>query len=365
MTTAQILSLCRLLRMSLFNRAIQSQAEIAGKRVLVLIHNRGYVTLALIWAILMLVAAGCGSGSGGRIFFTSDRDGNLELYSVDLNGERQINLTKTPEDETSPVLSSDGRKIAYLVGTETSSAIEVIRANDESKTRLTGNTPPRRSQRWSPESDRIAFIKDGDEGPELLVINVDGSEELLLTFIPGDEISDWSQDGNLIAFSVHSGEAQGIYVRNPDGVNEIRLTETPDYNPVFSPDSKRIAFLSTRDGNPEIYVMDVDGSDQTRITATDADEYNVSWSRNGKRLLFVSERDGNPEIYVTDIKGEDQTRLTQNAIRDDQPTWSPDSKRIAFVSYLDGDGEIIVMDADGKNQTRLTNNDAQDTNPLW
>ena len=70
------------------------------------------------------------------------------------------------------------------------------------------------------------------------------------------------------------------------------------------PTAKRIAFLSRRDGNPELYVMLADGSEQTRLTNTTEPEYQVSWSPDGRRVLFVSERDGNPEIYVTDVKGD-------------------------------------------------------------
>ena len=83
------------------------------------------------------------------------------------------------------------------------------------------------------------------------------------------------------------------------------------------------------------------------------------------RLLFISERDGNPEVYIADMERGTQTRLTHNEVRDEHPVWSPDGSRIAFVSFLDGDAEIFVMDSDGANQKRLTNNDHQDTSPSW
>ena len=314
--------------------------------------------------LLMTAAAACGSGTA-PIIFTSDRDGNHELYSGGLNGDGQTNLTNTPEDESSPIVSPDGKLIAFQSGPAGKTKIEVMRLDGTSRTALTPALGMHRSQRWAPASDRVAYVEEQVANPLIYVASVGGSAPVLLTSISGDEVGDWSLDGNSVVFAVRGGDARGIYIRNPDGVNEFRVTETPDYSPVWSPDSRMIAFLSTRDGNPELYVMNADGSDQRRLTETAAAEYHISWSPDGKRLLHVSDRDGNPEIYVADRDGSNQLRLTHNGVRDEQPVWSPDGQRIAFVSYLDGDAEIFAMDADGGNQIRITNNRAQDTSPSW
>ena len=317
------------------------------------------------FAALAILAA-CGSDSDSeRLFFTSDRDGDLEVYSVTVKGEDEINLTDSPDDEFAPIVSPDGRLIAFRAGSEPDVSIHTMRTDGTSRTQVTTGTGIHGSQRWSPESDRLAYVVQGSDGRGVYTSAADGSGSVLLTSVRGDEVGDWSRNGNTVVFSVLNGAAPGIYTRNPDGVNQFRLTETSDYSPVWSPDSKRIAFLSRRDGNAELYVMDGDGSNQRNVTQSDADESHISWSPDGKRLLFVSERDGNPEIYVVDADGKDLTRLTTNDVVDNQPAWSPNGRRIAFVSYLDGDAEIFVMDADGANQTRITNNDAEDTSPSW
>ena len=74
------------------------------------------------------------------------------------------------------------------------------------------------------------------------------------------------------------------------------------------------------------------------------------------RIAFMSERHGNQEIYTMNADGSDQKRVTNNPAADSEPAWSPNRTRIAFTSDRDGNGEIYVMDADGGNQTRLTNN---------
>ena len=320
--------------------------------------------LALIAIMSLLSAAACDLNDS-PIVFTSDRDGNLEVYSVDPGSGNTFNLTNSPDDQSAAVLSPDQKLVAFRSGFGTEVAIETMTVNPTSRTRVTPGPGQHWSHRWSPESDRIIYIEDLNTERAVYVSNIEGLDRVLLTHIPLDEIGDWSQGGDAVLLAVRNGSGQGIYVRNPDGVNEFRITDTPDYSPTWSPDSRSVAFLSTRDGNPEIYVMNADGSGQRRLTDTDVPEYHLSWSPSGKHLLFVSERDGNPDIYVADPNGTEQTRLTFNSVRDEQPVWSPDGDRIAFVSYLDGDAEIFVMDSDGKNQVRLTNNAAQDTDPDW
>jgi Tol biopolymer transport system component len=133
--------------------------------------------------------------------------------------------------------------------------------------------------------------------------------------------------------------------------------------------NERIAFISERDGNAEISVMNADGSQQTRLTNNPGDDLFPVWSPDGRQIAFVSDRDGNQEIYVMNADGTNQTRLTNNPGTDNAPVWSPDGRRIAFDSALDEypiwNWEIYVMNADGTNQTRLTNSPTYDSRPVW
>ena len=98
----------------------------------------------------------------------------------------------------------------------------------------------------------------------------------------------------------------------------------------------RIAFVSNKDGNFEIYVMNPDGKNQQRLTNNPADEWDPSWAPGGKGIVFSSKRDRNSEIYVMDADGGNPRRLTINRRNDWHPSWSPDGERIAFASDRDG-----------------------------
>jgi len=127
----------------------------------------------------------------------------------------------------------------------------------------------------------------------------------------------------------------------------------------------RIAFVSDRDGAPEIYLMKADGSEQTRINSPPGVDEAPVWLPDGMRMAFFPDLGNNLEVYVANADGTGQINLTNNMADDAAPSWSPDGRRIAFSSNRDGNLEIYVMNADGSAPTRLTDNPARDRRPAW
>ena len=137
---------------------------------------------------------------------------------------------------------------------------------------------------------------------------------------------------------------------------------------VTSPLWGKIVFYSKRDGNTEIYTMNSDGTNPTRLTFNDTRDKSPTWSPNGRQIAFTSERDGNQEVYVMDADGSNPRNLTRNPAFDGVPSWSPDGKQIAFRTDQNGDKNhrlnIFVMDADGSNVRQVTRLEFA-TNPQW
>ena len=170
-----------------------------------------------------------------------------------------------------------------------------------------------------------------------------------------------------IAFVSDRDGDNEIYVMNADGSAIVQLTDNSagDSWPSWSPDGRRIVFSSDRDGDFEIYVMDADGGGVVQLTDNSARDGTPRWSPDGNRIVFSSDRDGDFEIYVMKTDGNGVVQLTNTQAWDYAPSWSPDGNRIAFSSDRDDDWDIYVMNSDGSGVVQLTNNQELDFVPSW
>jgi Tol biopolymer transport system component len=169
-------------------------------------------------------------------------------------------------------------------------------------------------------------------------------------------------DGN-IAFTrvVTGGTDIFLYgTSSDDGINLTKLGTGWNAQSAISPDKTKIAFVSRRDGNREIYVMNRDGSSVIRLTNNAAWDSHPAWSSDGTKLAFVSNRDGVHNIYImSSVDGLNVIRVTNNARNDESPSWSPDGKQIVFSSELGSDPgapmpRLYKINTDGTGQTQIS-----------
>ena len=263
--------------------------------------------------------------SDSRIVFSSDRDGDFEIYSM----------------------LPDGSDLK----------------------RLSNNTNYDDMAAWSPDGKRIAFVSDRHGSPEIYVMNADGSRVRRLTADngPDNALPAWSPDGSRIAYSSERDGNREIYVMDADGSNPVNLTDHPGYDssPSWSPDGQRIVFNSRRDGNLEIYVMNADGSSQMRLTRNATSDEFPAWSPDGSKIAFSSSRTGRRAVYVMDADGSNPAQITGDAFNDYWPSWSPHGTRIVFTSDRYGAPEIMAMNTDGSHQVNLSHGAGADNGPAW
>ena len=196
------------------------------------------------------------------------------------------------------------------------------------------------------EPDRIAFLSDRDgEVLDLYLMNADDTNIKRLTTGADVFLYSWSPDGRrLIYDSIPTTESLGIFAINDDGDWNITVLEGDDAAPAWSPDGEKIAFSSLRDGDTNIYVMDIDGGNQTRLTDDPANDKRPAWSPDGEEIAFVSSRQtgfesGLDRIWIMDSDGMNQHALTINpgqSVEDTTPSWSPGGTQIAFQSGAAG-----------------------------
>ncbi len=348
-----------------------------------------------------------------RIAFVSNRDGNDEIYVINLaflydreGNERPdlsglTRLTNNPAHDGHPAWSPDGKQLVFESDRDKHFQLYVMNDDGSNVTRITktDNLAPQISTRalddrypiWLPGcSERIVFASTRDGG-DFFVYAVDpnGNNPSRLTILEEgatwlDTFPAWSGlpeplrllDGACcvpgIAFDSLRDGNEEIYVMRSDGFRLTRLTYSParDMRPAPSSDGTRLAFQSNRDGRFQLYWMPITGGPEVRLTNSSGDDTSPVWSNNGKRIAFVSARDGlNAKIYLINVgadgRGAGESRLTSNPNTvDDNPFWSPRDDRIVFQSRSGGgNDDIFLVKVDGSGLVQLTNDPSIDGHP--
>jgi TolB protein len=235
--------------------------------------------------------------------------------------------------------------------------------------RLTTDSSFKQHLQWSPDSLRLLMTRIHKGQMGLWTVKLDGTAlEPLLVPTPTSPHFDghWSSDGKKVVFVLDilqgsDGKLQ-INTCTADGKDSKVLIphQAFEESPRCSPDGTRVAWVSTRHGNQEVYSVKSDGSDLRRLTNDVALDNAPSWSPDGTQIAFASARSGNFEIYVMKADGSEVRRLSRHLALDYWPAWSPDGKSIAFTSNRDGNYEIYLMNADGSRLRNLTRHPGQD-----
>lgn len=231
--------------------------------------------------------------------------------------------------------------------------------------------------RLLPGGARISFVQTRGDDSEIFALDINYALAVNLTRSPGRDFSaTWSPDGRRMAFvSARAGRFQLYLFALGEGARLLGDEAAISNHPVWSPDGKSIVYEVERGNIRHLWIVDVDqplvpGENPRALAASQTDDRLPAWSPDGARIAFVSLREGNAEIYTIAPDGSHLVNLTRHPGWDVNPAWSPDGTQIAFFALRDRYRELYVMDRDGGNVRQLTQ--AQEVNngnywgaPAW
>ena len=230
---------------------------------------------------------------------------------------------------------------------------------------LAADSAPGRIAATAPSLE-IAFESDRSGSTDVLVLTAKGKATTEPTSRPGSvEAQPTSSPQGTAGYSSDRDGDYDIYADTKDGTVQLTNNAAPDYSPAWTPDGKRIAFVSERFGNKDIFVTSVEpGASFQRLTTSRAADMDPTWAPNSLRLAVSSNRAGTYDIWLFDIGSKRQ--LTSNAANDFEPAFSPGGGRVAFTRRnTSGNYDIWVKQPNGKGLRRLTTSPAEDSEPTW
>ncbi len=308
-------------------------------------------------------------GAEWIVFATRDNaDEDADIYAIRADGSQLRRLTSDPSDDWSPDLSPDGQRVVFVSDRDGNRNLYMVNIDGTGLTQLTfGKGEDYYDPDWSPGGEYIAFVSSYGSGKsEIWVARVSdaGLDDATLTRVTRDDFNDydpvWSPDGEMIAYSSFRvpGKGYSIFVINADGsqTRQITTEETAregwDRSPQWSPDGQSLIFTRWSSG-------DIKENRNFWTLETWDEQLGVLYTDNFEAQLLRG------AIYTVNADGTGLRPLMEDENNNWAPCWSPDGQWIAFVSDRDGDSDIYIVRADGSHVTSVTSNDIVDSMPSW
>jgi Tol biopolymer transport system component len=277
------------------------------------------------------------SPDGTKIFFIRDEGTKYYLYVMNVDVSNQTKITT--QEVIAPSywdVSPDGSKIAFTSNDGTDNEIYVVNVDGTGLVNFSNNDIYDNAPGWSPDGQWLAWVVRQGSDYDLYKKSLDGSSYLFITEGLTSSVTDtklhWSPDGQRLAFTQYGNfwmsDNYELFIINNNGQNFTNISNNSkdDITPLWSPDGTKIAFVSKRDDNYNIYLW-TGSSIVTQLTDSAAEDKQHSWTPDGTKIVFVSDRDvsaGRYQIYVMNADGGNQTRLTfDDTMTHANPKWQP------------------------------------------
>ncbi len=256
----------------------------------------------------------------GKIVFTSNRDGNQEIYVAAADGSSVVRLPNNKAYDDQPALSPDGKVVVFVSNRDGNNELYVIGADGTGLRRVTNTPYPEIDPSFSPDGRGIIYTSMAEGDKDILRFPLEGGEAEELVTGEGDQfMARMAPDGALV-YVENGGDEEIVFLK--DGAKK-NLSQSPalDLMPSFSADGSVIYFTSNRGGDYDLFAVNRDGSTLKELITLESSEGRAAVSPDGQYLAVASDQDGELDIYIFSLDGEQLEQLTQNEADDYEPFW--------------------------------------------
>jgi len=279
------------------------------------------------------------------LFARRGEDGLVALWKIDLDARKETQLTHPQPGEYDMVgsWSFAGDRIVFSRSTAGGANLLVMPAAGGEPREILSEDNGYFVPSWAPD-DRSVVYSSSEGG--LWVVDVQSKKKRQLTAGTTEEGSPVVSRAGRILYATFSHQTD-LYIQNVDGTGEERLTfHTQDnFGPQFSPDGKKVVYMSTRTGDAEVWLIDLANGNERQLTNRVGRDGGPVWNPNGREVCFVSDRDGKSQLWAVGVGSGAPRKLVDHEV--DYGMWSPDGSRIGFLTTGDPGGELWVMEVEG------------------
>ncbi len=325
---------------------------------------------------VFFVLSGCleTNNSSYKIVFLSNREApsrHFDIFEMNADGKKQINLTPNSSAITSlanPKLSPDGKKILFL-SIDGVKKLQIFKIDEHSISNVTDSVPFDPQMSFSPQGNKVIFIRGNNGHRKVFIVNSNGSDEKCLSNPDFDEFDpSFSFDGKKIIFVSKRDESSYLYTVTTDGTERKELMQRIGSirYPVYSPNGDKISFCAYNDAESYIYLVDSDGTNLKMLVNDKVAVAKNIFTPDGSQIIFLSRQRGNrfTDICIVDVNGKNFKNLTDGLnYFNRNPQITTDGKSIIFESVQFNKSDIYRVNISDTSKMNLSNNPKWDQSP--
>ncbi|WP_415891485.1 hypothetical protein ACMXYN_08830 [Neptuniibacter sp. PT8_73] len=307
------------------------------------------------------------------LIYVSERDGDKEVFKLTSEG-KHLRMTSTAGDAMEPVVSPDGKWLAFTLLENGNPDIYVMNVEKRQPRLLFSNPGLDMSPVWSPESDKVVFVTDKPDSSSILAVDINTGAVEPMTDKNTDVQPLFSPDGRYLSFVRINGRSKNISVMDLHTKKTVQLSAGKKFNDgslAWSPDGKYLAFTTKRNKKFSLRRYEFSGSELNPVEKIlyegDIKVSGTNWSPDGKRITFVGIPYGKSdrEVFTVQADGSAMLSVGPKAMDSSQPRWDSEGKKITFVGYKGRKTLLFNINPDGGDLTQLTEDSITAQSPQY